>query len=328
MLKLFGQNTVVQVTTLLLAMAAMWAYPLSQALPMAEAAGYAPLYSALYSLGIAPLPATLAAILLILLGGYSLNVMLVRTNLVPQNSLLPAFLYCIYMSATATSLSPTLLGTLLLLPIVNLLLLRGTLLTITTDKIFGAAALISIASMVYLPMLALLVAYLLVAINYRLYSWRDWMVLILGLLAPYLLLWGYHFAMGTLVASLAATGLGLADMALRVDTEATVSMVANLFLVAVAAWSILALGRRLGEKPVAWQKNAITVMLSAVSGVVILLYSGFLPVNLQFFAAPFALCGTQLFTAGSSHRYRQRPQWQRWAGDIVLTLIVIAAVIC
>ena len=328
MLRLFGQNTPVQAITLLAAMVLIWARPLAHTRPMAEAAGYAPLYTPLCSLAIPPLAAAIAAMLLILLGGYCLNLMLAHTNLVPQNNILPMFLYCIYMSATATTLSPTLLANLLVLPIINLLLLRGSSLTISTDKIFGAAVLISIASMVYLPMLTLLVAYLLVAVNYRLYSWRDWIVLLLGLLAPYLPLWGYHFATGTLDASLAATASGLSNLDVRILSTDTLPAVANMLLVAVAAVSLVALWLRLGDNPVAWQKNAVTVMLAAVSGLAMLFYSRLFPVNLQFFAAPFSLCGTQMFLSVGRRRYRQRRQWQLWTYDILLILILLAAIVC
>jgi len=328
MQRLFGQNTIVQVVTLLAVMAMLWARPLAQAAPMAAADGYAPLYTALLNLHIPSTLAIILAILLILLGGFYLNVLLVRTNLTRQNSLLPTFLYCLFMSATATTLSPTLLANLLILPILNLLLLRGTLLTVSSDKIFGVAALIAIASMVYLPMLSLLIAYLLVAINYRLYSWREWAILLLGLLAPYILLWGFHFATGTLADCFAAIGQGLADLDIRISHTSTPVMLANLLLVAVAAWSIFSLWNRLGEHPVAWQKNAVTVMLAAVSGLVMLFYSTLMPANLQLFAAPFALCGTRMLSTPQRSHHRQRRQWTVWVNDTILILIVIAAIVC
>lgn len=328
MLKLFGQNTVVQVVFLLVAMAVLWARPLTHALPMAEATSYAPLYSLLHSLAIAPTVAVVVAIVLILLGGYCLNLMLARAGLVPQNNLLPTFLYCTFMSATATTLTPALLANLLVLPIMNLLLLRGTLLTIPNDKIFGAAALISIASLLYLPMLTLLIAYLLVAVNYRLYGWRDWTMLLLGLLSPYLLLWGYHFTTDTLADSLAATGQGLAALAVRIEPRSPLRTVANLLLSGITAWCLIALWSRLREHPVVWQKNAVTVMLPAVSGIAILFFTTLLPVNFQFFAAPFALCGTQVLTSVNRRHYRQRRQWQVWTFDILFIVTLIAAIVC
>lgn len=328
MLKLFGQNTIMQVTILLAVMIALWAHPLIEAQPMSPALGYAPLYTPLLALNIHPTLAVIAAVIFILLEGYYLNLMLTRASLTPNNNLLPALLYCTFMSIPATTLSPTLLANLVALPILNLLLLRGTSLTISSDKIFGAAALISISSMFYLPMITLLIAYLLVAVNYRLYNWRDWTMMILGLLAPYILLWGYHFATGTLLNSLTLTFESLTHFNATILPTGSLQSASNLFLAAITIWSVVALWTRLGEHPVVWQKNAITTMLPTLSGIAILFYSNILPVNLQFFAIPFALCGTQLLAIPNRQHPQQRKQWRLWYRNILFILIIIAAAIC
>ena len=328
MLRLFGKSTIAQVIVLLAAMALMWARPLANALPMAPAAGYAPLYNLIYAPGLHPIVAVITAMLLILIGGFALNLMLVRTSLTPQNNLMPCLLYCLFMSATATTLSPMLLANLITLVIMHLLLLRSTLLSIPHDKIFGTAALISIASMLYLPMLTLLIAYLLVAVNYRLYSWRDWIVLLLGLLAPYLLLWAYHFIVGDLQECFTLTAEGLSDLGVRTGRMPLLPMIATVLLIAVLTVSLFNFWHHLGEKTVAWQKNAVTVVMPFVAGLAVLFYSHLFPVNLQFFAAPFALSGTLLFAAPSRHYGCQRRPWHTWGLEILLVLMLIAAFIC
>lgn len=328
MLRLFWKNTIVQVAVILAAMLFMWIPALSQMHPMAPAIGYAPLYTPLYNLSIPPMVATIAAMTLVLFGGLYLNLMLANTGLVSQNSLLPTLLYAVFMSATATSLSPMLLANLITLAILHMLLLHGSSLTIPTDRIFGAAALISIASMLYLPMLTLVIAYLLVAINYRLYNWREWMVLLLGLLAPYLLLWSILFLTGGLSDSLSKTIDGLSDIGISISAPPTFPILANLMLAAILVISIVSLWHRLGEKTVVWKKNAITTILPAVSGLAILLYSRLFPVNLQFFALPFAFCGTQMLAAGRHRLGRPNRQWKVWVNDVLLILIIACAVIC
>ena len=309
MLRLFGKSTIIQVAIILAALALMWARPL------AHTAGTGTL-------------AAIGGMILILLGGFLLNLMLSNVGLVSKNSLLPTLLYCIFMSATATTLTPALVANLIIVAILHLLLLRGTSLTITTDKIFGSTALISIASMIYLPMLTFLITYILICINYRLYRWREWMVLILGLLAPYILVWSYLFLTGGLKASLLHMAGQLADIGIRTEPIAPLRTAALVLLIAMLVVSIVSLWLKLGEKTVIWKKNAITVMLPTVSGLGALLYTSLFPVNLQFLAVPFALCGTHLFTLQERNAFRQSRPWQQWVNDILFVLLILAAIVC
>ena len=329
MLKLFDKNTVFQVAFIIVAIVLLWFEAFSEPQPMTPAGHFAPLYDLLCSLSLSPTLCVVVAMLLVVLCGYFFNLMLTRVGLASQNSLLPALLFVTAASACETTLSPMLIASLIAIAVVNLLLVRGSLLTVTSDKIFGAAALIGIASMVYLPSLTLIVAYLLIAINYRLYSWRDWMVFLLGLLAPYLTLWSVLLFTDELLPSFDDMALDFASIDLTLGTFTTLQAVANGFLVLVFAFSLFIVGRRMGEKTVVWQKNATTVMLITVAALAMLPLGEAFPVNMEFFAIPFAFCVTQrLGLMPHVSLATRRTNWRSHLYDLLLILTVIAAILC
>ena len=176
-----------QVLLILVALALFWGRAIASPQPMPE--GDAILYNLLSkTLTHTPLPAVIIAMLLVLAEGILLNLVLASAALVPQTSLLPTLLYITAASATATTLTPALLINAILIACLHRLMIHGTPLTLPTSRICSVAALIGLASMISLPATAFLLTYLLVAINYRLYGWRDWTAMLLGFAAPYIAL--------------------------------------------------------------------------------------------------------------------------------------------
>ncbi|MBR1550657.1 MAG: hypothetical protein IJ634_08500 [Bacteroidales bacterium] len=329
MLKLFEKSTVFQVVFIFVATALLWSGTIADPQPMEPASGFAPLYALLCSLSLLPTLCTVVAMVLVVLCGYFFNLMLTHVGLASQNSLLPTLLFITAASASETTLSPMLIASLITIAVVNLLLLRSTLLTVSADKIFGAAALIGIASMIYLPSLTLIVAYLLIAVNYRLYSWRDWMVFLLGLLAPYLSLWAVLLFTDDLVPSFEAIAADFSSISVSLGTFTPLQAVANGFLVLVFVLSLIIVWRRLGEKTIVWQKNATTLMLITLAAVAMLPLGQFFPVRLHFFAIPFAFCVTQrLGLVPRASLATRRTSWHSHLYDLLLILIVIAAILC
>ena len=332
MLRLFEKSTGIQIVVILAVTMLLWFPALAAPQPMAPPDSFAPLYSLLYSLSPSPLLSVLLAIVLVTVGGILLNLMLAKASLVSQNSLLPTLYYILFMSAAADTLSPTLIVGVLSIAFVRMLLLHSTLLSISSDKIFGATAIIGICSLFYLPSLALLVAYLLVAISYSLYGWRDWMMLLFGLLAPYLLLWTVLFLDDSLAGSFAAMGTVLSDFHVPFSNlKFSLSLVANAVLIITFAVSHFVLWRHFGEKTTHWQKNATAVLMPIVSAMVLIFYDPTQPVNLQFFAIPFALCASLRFTSDTRHysRYtRNRHPWRNYLRDFLFVIVIAAAVVC
>lgn len=333
MLKLFEKSTGIQIIVILAVTILLWLPALADPQPMEPSPSFAPLYSLFYSLSISPLLSVIIAMVLVTVGGILLNLMLANAGLVSQNSLLPTLYYILFMSATAETLSPTLIVGVLAIAFVRLLLLHSTLLTISSDKIFGATAIIGICSLFYLPSLVLLLAYLLVAISYSLYNWRDWMMLLLGFLAPYLLLWTVFFLNGTLSESFSAMTAPLTPSPLSTSNfQFSISIVANAILLLTFAVSLFVLWRRFGEKTTLWQKNATAVLMPTVAALVLIFYSTpSFPVNLQFFSIPFALCASLRFTTNTHLHSRyslNRHQWKNYLKDVLFIIIIAAAIAC
>ena len=68
-----------------------------------------------------------------------------------------------------------------------------------------------------------------------------------------------------------------------------------------------------------------------VSVLVLIFYDPTQPVNLQFFAIPFALCASLRFTSDTRHysRYnRNRHPWRNYLRDILFVIVIAAAVVC
>ena len=328
MLKALEKNTVLQVLVLLALIIILWSGALIHPVAMAPSESYGPLYDVLLGLGLPPRMGVTLAILLVLGGGLSLNWVLTRANLVSQNSLLPTMLYVIFMSAKATTLTPTLIVGVVDIAFISMLMLHGTLLTIPSSKICGAAVVMGICSLFYLPALTLVLTYLLVSISYRLYGWREWIIMLLGLLAPWIALWIVLFMTDGLTAGWQAMCNGLGIVSGIVGSVNTLPAISNLLLTVVLAVSLIGLWRRLGEKPVVWQKNASTVMLPTITGIAMLFYTRLFPVNLEFFALPFALAGTHLLMPERRRSLRSKGKWKEHIGDAIFILIITAAALC
>lgn len=327
MIDLFRKSTLTQVVLILVATLLLWGRSLVH--PPAMADGDAVLYHLLY-MGLSSLPhlAVILAMLLIIAEGVWLNLLLSNIGLVPQTTLLPTLLYIILMSAPATTLTPMVLVGGIMIAITHQLMLRTTLLTISTEKICSATALIGLASMFYLPSLALILSYLLVVVNYRLYSLRDWMAMLLGLLAPYILLVTILFLSDNLTIWWSGTYYSLSDISLQSGTDKLLSMVGNIVIILVFLASLLMLWSHIGEHPIVWQKNATTVMLLSVGCAAMLLYTRIFPVDMRLFAVPFSLCGLHLLMPEKAyHSYGNRKK-RTWIYDIILILTLVAAFIC
>ena len=327
MVKLFQKNTLVQVLLILVATLLLWGRSLVH--PPAMADGDAVLYHLLY-MGLSSLPrlAVILAVLLIIVEGIWLNLLLSDIGLVPQTTLLPTLLYIILMSAPATTLTPMVFVGGIMIAITHQLMLRTTLLTISTEKICSATALIGLASMFYLPALALILSYLLVVVNYRLYSLRDWMAMLLGLLAPYILLVTILFLSDNLTIWWSGTYYSLGGISLQSGTDKILYTVGNIVIIIIFLVSLFAFWGRLGEHPIVWQKNATTVMLLSVGCAAMLVYTRLFPVDMRLFAVPFALCGQHLLMPEKAfHSYGNRKK-RTWILDLILILTFVAALIC
>lgn len=327
MIRLFERNMTLQVMLIVAALLVLWLPSMVHPPAMVTGSETGILYDLVYRwLSPAPLWAVIVAMLLVVAEGFHLNLLLSNVGLVSQKSLLPTLLYILAMSAMATTLTPIVIVNALLIPCINQLMLRGTLLTIPTNRICGTTVLIGISTMFYLPAVAMMASYLLMAISYRLYGWKDWVVMLLGLLAPYIILVTVLFMNDMLFEEWQIWVEKLGGAAFRVGECTVLQALANGFLAALFVVSLLALWSKLGEHPIVWQKNASAVLLMTVGGLIMLLYSQFFPVDLQLFAIPFAFCCTLFLSREGKRIVRGRKSYD-WVYDVLLVLVIISVIV-
>ena len=327
MTKLFQSGIILQAAIILLLFVLLWLRPLLA--PPAIEVGDHPawlFHQTALLLQDVPLLAVILAMVLVLAEGVMLNLLLANLSLVPQNSLLPTLLYVLLFSAAATTLTPTILACGCLIAALNQLLLRGAPLTITSTRICGATLLISLASLFFQPAILFVLSYLLIASNYRLYSWRDWMLMILGLAAPYaafvLILYLTHGLDPWWQTTLEAFRFTLPDLHMPLA-----SLLAYAFTAAVLLWSLLLVAGRLTERPAVWQKNATTVLLFMVGAIPVTLYVS--NPTLALCAIPFAFGATRMLLPGGESRTAQRrKKHTALINDTILILIIVAAFLC
>lgn len=327
MLKIFQRNTALQIVLMVVALLLLWIRPLLTPPELSAGDHPALLYSILCSwLSSTPRLAVVIAMLLVLTEGIMLNWVLSDVGLVSQNSLLPAFLYILTMSAGASTLTPSILVWGIMIICLNQYMLRGTLLTIPSSKICGAATLIGIASLFHLPAAAILLSYLFIAINYRLYNWKDWAVMFLGFAAPYIAVASVLFLTDDIDTWWTEIGEGISAIGIHFNHFTLVQALATAFLFAVLLWSLLSESLHLSEHPVVWQKNAATVMLLTIGAAGMSAYTPLQSSSLQFYAIVFAFSVTHLFPINttSPRRRVRRP----WLYDLLLITLFAAALVC
>lgn len=328
MLKLFQGNMALQAVLIIAALALLWV-PALMSPPLMEC-GESPaiLYGLLCGwLTNAPRLAVILAMVLVLIEAIGINLLLSDAGLVSQNSLLPTLLYIIAMRAGSATLTPIVLVCGIAILCLQQLMLHGTLLTISSGKICAATALIGIATLFYTPAVALMLTYLLVAANYRLYGWKDWALMILGFLAPLLALLCILYMTDGIAAWWSTTLAALSDIGLRSDTDHPLPLLGSIILAAMLLWGLLTVNLRLTEHPVMWQKNAASVMLFTVGAFGMMLYASLLPVNMQLFALPFTFCTTRFFLDATA-KSAFRKQKHLWLYDILLIILLAATLIC
>jgi len=136
------------------------------------------------------------ALLLVISGALVFNYSLTKFDLAPKNTLVPAMIYILLMSYSPSllSLHPAALPALL-----TVLILYYLFQVYTEEEAYAQTynigLLIGISSLFYFPSIFFILFIWLTFIVYRLYSWREWMIPLTGIITPYLFLFTYYFLM-------------------------------------------------------------------------------------------------------------------------------------
>lgn len=191
LLKFFGSSYIIQYIALLIIAVVIWIPAFIHPVGMSELSGMeAPVYLILADLlKKVPYLVPYLAFLFVLTQAILLNTILSFHELTPRNSLLSSFLFLVFFSTSPAlqTVYPAMIAMFFLIALLHLVFkMYGQEENITT--VFSAALLLSVSSMIYLPVIFLFLFLWQVFIIYRIFSWREWIVSLTGFAIPYVYL--------------------------------------------------------------------------------------------------------------------------------------------
>ena len=260
-----------------------------------------------------PLVGTIVGFVLVLVEGFLLNAMLYRHKMITQSTLLPMLFYVIAMSLGTPTLTPIVLGNLMLLLALDQLMLTGTLLSLPLDKVFGSATCIALATLFCPAMAVFFIGLVASMFNYSLYSWRDTTMLILGALAPYLIVETIFFLSDQLFYRNYLILYSFTDIHFTAKGNWIEWVGSGLFLL-ILIMGIGAVFVNSQNRTINFKKNISTILLFLLSSVAYILYTSVVPIPTQAFAIPFACCCTSLFI---------EPRRKEFGANLMFVLLIV-----
>lgn len=240
---------------------------------------------------------TFIAFILVFAEGYWLNRLLYKCKLVAANSLLPMLLYILLMTAQGPwhLWSPMLLVNLLLLAVLRLTLVFSERPSISDQSLLSAAALCALCTII-LPSAWILFFFLMVVLTrFQLYTWRYWVLALLGFLVPYFPWLLIHYLSGDLVEALSSYWQQVICFRIVIEPTNWAGWVENIFfLILLVGGTAFGLSLRNDRTEVGNLNNALLMNLFLV-GLLSLFYKTLFPVWQQAFALPFAYIVSLVF---------------------------------
>ena len=136
---------------------------------------------------------------------------------------------------------------------------------------------------------------LLVLIIYRLYYWREWVVMILGIIAPFFALFTYYFLTDGVQAAFYNVSSNALSINIAVNMLNTGEILISLMLVLFMLVSFFITLGQLSDSVIIFRKKTTIVMLLFLLGIVFSLYEILFPLNIQNYVIPMAFTLTTLF---------------------------------
>ncbi len=315
MLKIFRTDIFTQAIIILVVSVVMWIGVFIHPRPIPIEDG-GPLFYWMTGL-LTPRWGAIIAFLLVVAEGFIFNGILYRHKMIAQNTLMPMLFYFLAMSLGSPTLTPILIGSFLLILAIGQLMLTSTLLSLTPDKIFGAAALVSIATLFCPSMAVFFIPLIIDMFTYSLYGWRDWAMLILGLLAPLILLETIYFVTDELFYRNYLLLYDLTDLHFRAHG----SWLNWIYSILFAIIFVVGLGAAMvnsQNRNVNFKKNITAILTFTIGSILFSLYSNLIPIPTQAYAIPFACSTTSIFI---------EPQRKELMPNIFFLLIILAFIV-
>jgi hypothetical protein len=193
--KLFNSNSIGSLTILIVLALLLWSKTFINIASLYEVIPVSPLYKIVYySLHEFKIISAFIAMALIIFEALFINHVLAENDLIPRNSYIAAYIFIIISSlfSDIIMLNPILIINVFIIAVLWLFLKlyeRNEAYSI----VFNIGTLLSIASMFYFPSFIFIILIWIGFIIYRLFSWREWLISILGLILPYIFLGSYYF---------------------------------------------------------------------------------------------------------------------------------------
>ncbi|MCQ2273495.1 MAG: hypothetical protein MJZ86_01740 [Bacteroidales bacterium] len=314
MLKIFRTDVYTQSVIILIVSLAMWMGVFIHPQPIPIDGG-GPIFYWLTS-HLSMRAGAIIAYLLVIFQAVLLNSLLYQYKIIPQNTMMPALFYVLAMSVGSPTLTPMILGNTLLILAISQMMITSTLLSLTIDKTFGAASLMSLATIFCPAMMVFYVPLIFNMFNYSLYNWRDWTMLILGILAPYILVETYYYMTGEMFYRNYLLFYEMTDIDIKF-THTVTNWAMSVAFILILLLGLVAISVNTQSSTVNLQKNTTTIMVFIIGGILYTMYSHLVPIETQSFSVPFACCATALFVESR----------RKEAGANICFLIIIAACI-
>jgi len=173
----------------------LWAKTFLNVIPMSAPVPSSPLYHILFKyLNDFSVICAFITIGLLILEALLINSVLSENDLIPRNSYIAAFVFVIVSGFFKDIIlfHPVLIANLFII-VAIMLFLRLYEEHDAYSMVFNIGTLISIASMFYYPSAIFILLIWIGFIIYRLFSWREWFISILGFGFPYIFLASYYF---------------------------------------------------------------------------------------------------------------------------------------
>jgi len=193
--KIIYSNSIFSLVILILMIIVLWAKVFTNTDSMMPSIPSSPLYHFVYKLlNNHIIICSFISIALITLEALLVNYTLSENDLIPLNSYVAAFLFVVISSFfnDLIILNPVLIADLFLI-IAIWLFLRLYEEHEAYATVFNIGTLLSVASMVYFPSILFCILIWIGFIIYRSFSWREWLISIIGFVLPYVFLASYYF---------------------------------------------------------------------------------------------------------------------------------------
>ena len=287
----FKKDYIQQMAFIAVASIALWGKSLFFSANTAVASEpYSLLYSYLELFALSyPLIAVIIALVLVIAEGFYLNHILVSNNLIHSTTLFPTFAYILLMGADVANqtFTPQLFSNIfLLIALHNIINCYNQ--EHSYEKVFNASFCIALAFLFYFPSVFMLLFVIITFVVYKLYYWREWLVLLLGFIAPFFALFAYYYLVDSLDVVLQKLSTEAIRFSITYNLSQTVRLVCG---AAFALFALVSAGAILGglsQKVIIYRKKATVLLFLLLVGVLFSIYDIVLPANQQNYAIPMA----------------------------------------